>query len=550
MDLSNSTNNTDVSDAVTSTSGMTVNFIVLCQLFTLLKQWVSEESLGPNVTTIKPDTDINSDSDTAFIFSTADCGIYNRLTGDGYGQCATEVGPHNYDRNLYEMLQFTDCSWFFFMTKLGATEKCSNISLGDDNTNDVNALTLLSKDRIFYSFMTESLGLEDVCDKNTTVCDVTDVTKGISNKEICDSSSSLKSPYAENKCRPTSEKDASDDAGITHCRCAWFRFLTELGAKYMSKQASCKMYTFVMTGIIGGVLSITGILCNIGSLIVFRHGMIKTPTIYQLQWLALVDTIFLVLCFVCVNLFCIIKYLHIDNDDLWQVMVPYIVVYIWPLFVVAETSTNWLTLFIGVYRHLATCMPASNLYCHVERHRRKYVRIVLIMATLCNIPYFFEHRLSQDNKNNYGYALTSLGESALFKFVYHNIMYRSLTVCLPVIILLIVTAKMIVVLRKKENIMSDLKINTVFITIVLTSTISQLPLLVYSILNAISASSSIGTLECGSFLFYFSRLESVFLVLNSAARPFIYMVLNNLFVWRLRRTLRNERAESIEIGSM
>ena len=98
MDLSNSINSTEVSDIVTSTSGMTVNFIVLCQLYTLLKEWVSDENTGPN---------INSDNNTTFIFSSADCEDY-RLTRDGCGQCATEVGPYSYDRNLYEMLQFTD----------------------------------------------------------------------------------------------------------------------------------------------------------------------------------------------------------------------------------------------------------------------------------------------------------------------------------------------------------------------------------------------------------------------------------------------------------
>ena len=226
MDSIHGMNNTEVSDIVTGTSGMTVNIIILCHLYASLKRYVNKESIDPNISTIKPDTDINSDSDTVFIFSTADCGIYDRLTRDGYGQCATEVGPYNYDRNLYEMLQFTKCVFFFFMTKMGAIETCSNPKYE-------NAMILLSKGRVFYSFMTDSLGLSDVCEKYTTVSYVTGVKKGISNTHFCYVYSQLKSPNAENICRPTSEKDTlANGAGILHYVCVWYRSLTEESTRF------------------------------------------------------------------------------------------------------------------------------------------------------------------------------------------------------------------------------------------------------------------------------------------------------------------------------
>ena len=139
MDSNNGMNSTEVSDIVTVTSGMTGNFIILCHLYAFLKWMVSEESIGPNITTIKPDVDINSNSDPAFIFSSADCRVYDTLTGYGYGQCATQ--KYNYDRDLYGMLEFTNC---FPMTKMGAIENCFNISLGNDkNTKDKNAMLLV-----------------------------------------------------------------------------------------------------------------------------------------------------------------------------------------------------------------------------------------------------------------------------------------------------------------------------------------------------------------------------------------------------------------------
>ena len=555
MDSNYGMNSTEVSDIVTCTGGMTMNCIILCHLYSLLKQWVSEESIGSNITTISPDTDRSNDNDTAFIFSTADCRAYYWIRDRGDDKCANITEVFNNYRDQSGMRQFTSCFLFFFMTEMGAIEKCPNISQGaDNNTKDENTMTLLSKDRIFYSFMNDSFGLGDVCETNTTVSYETDVKEGILTTDICDSHSWLKFQNAENKCRPTDE----NDTGISHFECVWYRLQAELGVPSFCN-SRCDMYDFVMHGIVGGVLSIVGIICSIGSLTVFRHRIIKTPTTYLLHCLALVDTIFLVLCFVWTNLSYIIKYVHFVHDNLyWRVIAPHILVYIGPVWRIAQTSTNWLTLFIGVYQYLAICKPVSNLYRHVERHRRKYVKMVLSMATLCNIPFFFVHNISQDDRNNMVYFKvdkTRFSKNDFFDLAYENIMKLAFNVCLPVITLFVVTTKIMMVLRKKQrnmqnSDMSNLNINTVLTTILRTFIICQLPLLVDTILHFTYDLARWKTPGCGSFHFYNSVLFPVFLVLNSAVRPFIYMVLQNHFTWSLRYTLRNERAESIAMSSM
>ena len=547
MDSNYSINSTEVFDIATCTGGMTMNCIVLCHLYSLLKQWVSEESIGSNITTIKPDTHISSDNDTAFIFSIADCRTYNILiTRYDYGQCATEI--YNYNRDQSGMVKFIKCVLFFFMTQMDAAEKCPH---GYDNyTNNENAMTLLSKDRIFYSFMNDSFGLGDVCETNTTGSHITDVKEGILTTDICKYHSWLKSKNAEKRCRPTDE----NDTGISHFHCVKYRLQVELGVPSFCNR--CDMYDFVMKGIVGGVLSVIGIVCNIGS---FRHRVIKTPTTYQLRWLAVVDTMLLVLYCIYVTLYFIMKYLQLDDNNLyWRVIDAHTEVYIRPVWRITRTSSNWLTLFIGVYQYLAICKPVSNLYRHVERHRQKYVKMVLSMATLCNIPFFFVHNISQDDRNNivyFKYNETRFGKSDFFDLAYENIMELAFNACLPVIILFIVTIRIMVVLRKKQrnmhnSDMSNLNINTVLITILRTFIICQLPLIVDTILHFMYDLAVITRLECGSFHFYNAGYMFVFLALNSAARPFIYMVLQNNFTWSLKHRMRNERAESIEMSSI
>ena len=178
--------------------------------------------------------------------------------------------------------------------------------------------------------------------------------------------------------------------------------------------------------------------------------------------------------------------------------------------------------------------------------------IVLSMALLCNIPYFFVRNLSplHYNKVYFYYVDTNLGKSDVFKLVYYNILYPAYTVCLPVIIVLIVIVKTIVVLRKNRNVQDSSKlqnnIDTILITVLLAFIISQFLLLVASILRIICSDRS-SSYECDRVAFYFSGIVFVLVALNSAVKPFIYMVLKNHFAWHTP-SLRIEGVETIEVS--
>ena len=75
-------------------------------------------------------------------------------------------------------------------------------------------------------------------------------------------------------------------------------------------------------------------------------------------------------------------------------------------------------------------------------------------------------------------------------------------------------------------------INTVLNAILLTFIICQFPLLVNSILRIIY-SDSLTSSECDSIHLYFSGVVFVLVALNSAVKPFIYIVLNNHFTWHI-----------------
>ena len=208
-------------------------------------------------------------------------------------------------------------------------------------------------------------------------------------------------------------------------------------------------------------------------------------------------------------------------------------VYIEPLYPIARACTNWLTVFIAVYRCLAICKPYGNLYHHIERHGQKYVVIVLLIAVIYNIPQFFYHDLVQDEKYCQTYFSanrTSWGRSDKCK-VYDRIIFPVLTVCIPFIILLTVTTLILVKLKKRSKKKSNMQsapapkgnVNAILICILVTFIITQFPRLVFAILQHVLLG------ECGSFMWYFHNIQVVCTGVNSAANPFIYFFMNKEF---------------------
>ena len=110
-------------------------------------------------------------------------------------------------------------------------------------------------------------------------------------------------------------------------------------------------------------MCITGINANMIALYMFCRGIVKTPTMYQLQWLAGVDTVYLLFWFIS---------WHIDValDKVFGISIP-LVAYnciIYPLINVFYIASIWLTVFIALYRYLAICKPFTNAFRHVENH--------------------------------------------------------------------------------------------------------------------------------------------------------------------------------------
>ena len=161
-----SINTTDI--AVASSPGADVNAVALvymCHLFGFMKEWLQEGG-------VSTDSAIVSDSDMIVqrenMFSQADCKSYRvmkRLYIDYYSEYSMcDDNSLLYVTHPERLYRFTECIKFHFMSEMGASDSCSHSSVRSHSDTTVqNTMTLLPKDRHFYTFMGDTLDAGNIC---------------------------------------------------------------------------------------------------------------------------------------------------------------------------------------------------------------------------------------------------------------------------------------------------------------------------------------------------------------------------------------------------
>lgn len=77
----------------------------------------------------------------------------------------------------------------------------------------------------------------------------------------------------------------------------------------------------------------------------------------SLQALAVVDIALLLTAFPIFSLFYGLLYINGYESSGYSKVYPYIMVYVWPWALVAQTANVWLTMLIGISRYIAVCRP-------------------------------------------------------------------------------------------------------------------------------------------------------------------------------------------------
>lgn len=300
---------------------------------------------------------------------------------------------------------------------------------------------------------------------------------------------------------------------------------------------ACYLYSFVVYTLVVGSLCILGTVGNLTAFVVFWRDNVKTSTSFLFQGLSFIDTIMLVCVFPIYAIKPFVDYSHVLTG--WVHVEPFVLVYGLPLAFVAQTSTIWVTVLVGVNRYIAVCMPYQATRLCTVAQAKKQLAIVLVCAVLYNVPKFFESKIVFDTgADNTTVILPDhreLGKNMLYHIVYGNIFYLLFLLILPLLILTVLNIRLIKALkalRKKRAEMQsrqqqqDNNVTFVLIIVVLVFTLCQAPALVNQTLwNFLPDNAR----SCGGFQFYYSRISNTLVILNSAVNFLIYFFFNTRF---------------------
>ena len=277
MDFSNST---DI--AVASSPGADVSGIALLLLYQLFG-FVNERLRAGGVSTDNDGPSVEN----KVIMSDVECENYRNLARDHSDGCDSNSMVYDYDVDQQDVRKFMKCLTYRFLTEMDANSSCMNNSGRSDNdTNVQNIMTLSSKNRLFHSFMSDTLNMTSTSkSSNDSLKSDEDTNATMFSYDSCDLYRNyVKNKKAESKClHNTSTMDSNTE--LPYDECLFYRFMNSLGADsgcsdHFSLRESCGLYQSTMRAVVQTIICIIGLIGNSISLAMFCCGLVDTSTTY------------------------------------------------------------------------------------------------------------------------------------------------------------------------------------------------------------------------------------------------------------------------------
>ena len=300
----------------------------------------------------------------------------------------------------------------------------------------------------------------------------------------------------------------------------------------------CELYSFIIYTVFVGTLVVVGVIGNSFAFVVFWKESIKSSALFLFQCLSLIDSALLLTVFPMYSMHSFVGYTGWLQG--YKAIHPYVLVYLLPLALTAQTATIWVTVLVAVTRYIAICLPfRASRWCTVSK-AKKQLAFVLLFAVLFNIPRFIELRVeyvTHDNGTTYTAtaAYSGLLSHKLYYIVYDNILYFIINLVLPVFILMLLNIRMIKALmafrRTRVEMQSvgqqqDNNITFVLIIVVTVVIICQVPALINRVMWNVAPDEA---RRCGGFQFYLRHITNMLVIFNSAINFVIYVLFNKRF---------------------
>lgn len=315
---------------------------------------------------------------------------------------------------------------------------------------------------------------------------------------------------------------------------------------------SCSQFDFILHSLIGGTLSVFGLVGNILSFIVLYfggdHSSKTAATTFLLRALAVADSLVLItfLPMYALEPFNIYIHHHGTFHHFYMVAMPYL----WPLYLMSLTATILLTVLVSFHRYTAVCRPYHSATLSSLPRCRRHVGYLAVASVLYNIPRFFEYRhvncLTFDGQQSFVvwiHDFTAVGRDHIFRVLYDNIMYFLTMLGGPMILLAFLNAKLITALKEKSRKRKEMRgvattlsghnqqqqqqdLTITLVVVVFVFIVCQTPTFIDRVVWAFFDK---GHRECGRWHYYYTAVGDLMVVLNSSVNFIVYVLASRKF---------------------
>lgn len=293
----------------------------------------------------------------------------------------------------------------------------------------------------------------------------------------------------------------------------------------------------VVNGVLTNIVVVLGLIGNLLTIIILSQRAMRSSTNYYLSALAIWDSVVLICTLLLIGL------RPLPNMDGFEHNVhPYIVSYVYPLALIAQTATIWLTVSFTVERYIAVCHPlkAASM-CTISRAKIVIMGVSLGSA-IYNIPRWFEFRprvveIESPDPNTTELMTivirTKFSQNAVYLEVYFSWLYVPIMCIVPLLVLSILNTFLILAVRRSKRQRKDMNVRQsrennvtiMLVTVIFVFIICQVPALVYNLAYAINMKHV--TTDFGYHVL--SIFRNFLVSLNSAINFILYCALGQKF---------------------